>query len=408
MKSALLLSSAAAVLLCTGAYGAPAKVASYSVRSGETNLMLPDPMVSASGKRVTSAAQWQQERRPEILELFRTHVYGRTPIGRPENMKFTVVKKDPNAMGGAATLKEVKITFAGPGGEGAIDLVLFTPNKVKTAPCFVLICNRGETNINATRQIKSGFWPAEDLIARGYAAAAFLNKDLDPDFKDGFTNGVHGIFEPGKKRGPDAWATISAWAWGASRVLDYLETDPQVDARRVAVVGHSRGGKTALWAGAQDERFAMTVSNDSGCGGAALARRRAAKAETIAAITKTFPYWFCDNYRKYAGNEEALPLDQHMLGALIAPRLLYVASAQQDLWADPEGEFISAREAGRVYKLFGLPGLSGETFPAVSSPLHGGKVGYHVRPGPHNLTPDDWNYYMDFADKHLKSSTRPE
>lgn len=367
------------------------------------HLRLPDPLILANGIRVTSSAMWRQERRPEILELFRTHVYGRMPVGRPDGLRFETLEQTRGVMQGAATRKQVRISYQGPGGQGAIKLVLFVPEQVKPAPCFLLICNRGPTNIDATRAIKSPFWPAEQIIARGYAAAAFLNADVDPDFHDGFTNGVHGIFDPpGVKRSPEAWGTIAAWAWGASRVMDYLVTDPDIDAQRVAVIGHSRGGKTALWAGAEDERFAFVISNDSGCGGAALARRRQPKAETLAAINRSFPHWFCENYQRYSGREDDLPVDQHMLAALIAPRLLSIASATEDLWADPEGEFLSGREASPVYRLFGKEGLQAERQPPPDTPLQEGSIGYHLRTGKHGLTEHDWKCYMDFADRRWK------
>ena len=373
-----------------------------------SELRLPDPLTTAGGDKVTSAEMWRQTRRPEILELFRTHVYGRMPVGRPASLKFEVRETVRGVMDGAATRKQVKISYRGPGGEGAINLVLFTPAKVRRAPCFLLICNRGATNIDPTRVVKSGFWPAEQIVARGYAAAAFLNADVDPDRHDGFTNGVHGIFDSyGSQRPPDAWGTIAAWAWGASRVMDYLETDADIDARRVAVVGHSRGGKAALWAGAEDERFALVISNDSGCGGAALARRRQPKAETIQAINQKFPHWFCDNYRRYGGKEDDLPVDQHMLAALIAPRLLYIASATEDLWADPEGEFLCGVEASPVYRLFGLEGLNATRQPSPDTPVQEGAIGYHLRTGKHDLTEFDWKCYLDFADKHLAQRTNP-
>ena len=367
-------------------------------------LRLPDPLVTTNGTKVTSAAMWMQTRRPEILELFRSQVYGRMPVGRPNTLKFETLEQNKGVMDGVATRKQVKISYRGPGGEGAIKLVLFVPDKVKPAPCFLLICNRGATNIDPTRKAKSPFWPAEQMIARGYAAAAFLNSDVDPDFHDGFTNGVHGIFDPpGVKRAPDAWATIAAWAWGASRVMDYLVTDHDIDGKRVAVIGHSRGGKTALWAGAEDERFAFVISNDSGCGGAAIARRRQPKAETIKAITKTFPHWFCENYKRYGDHEDDLPLDQHMLAALIAPRLLCIGSASEDLWADPEGEFLCGLYASPVYQLFGKQGLKAHHQPPPGSPLEDGSIGYHLRTGKHDLTEYDWKCYMDFADRHLKA-----
>jgi dienelactone hydrolase len=366
-------------------------------------LRLPDPLTTTNGTKVTSAEAWRNTRRPEILELFRTHVYGRMPVGRPASLKFETLESTQGLMDGTATRKQVKISYRGPGGEGAIKLVLFVPERAKPAPCFLLICNRDATNIDASRAIKSPFWPAEQIVARGYAAAAFLNADVDPDRDDGFTNGVHGIFDPpGVQRPADAWGTLAAWAWGASRVMDYLVIDPDIAPRRVAVIGHSRGGKTALWAGAEDERFAFVISNDSGCGGAGLARRRQPKAETIAAINRAFPHWFCANYKQYAGREEALPLDQHMLAALIAPRLLYLASATADLWADPEGEFLCGVEASPVYRLLGLEGLSADRQPPPETPLQTGAIGYHLRTGPHGLTEYDWKCFLDFADQHLR------
>ena len=372
-----------------------------------SELRLPDTLTTTGGVKVATPAQWRDTRRPELLELFRTHVYGRAPVGRPDTLKFETLELAKGAMGGAATLKRVRISYRGAGGEGAIQLVLFVPERATPAPCFLLICNRGATNIDPTRAVKSDFWPAEQLVARGYAAAAFLNADVDPDFDDGFTNGVHGIFDaPGVKRPPDAWGTIAAWAWGASRVMDYLATDADIDAKRVAVIGHSRGGKTALWAGAQDERFALTISNDSGCGGACLARRRQPKAESVASINKAFPHWFCANYRGYGGREDELPVDQHELAALVAPRLLCIGSASEDLWADPQGEFLCGVQASPVWRLFGLEGLKAEAMPPPDSPRNGGCIGYHVRTGKHGLTLDDWKCYLDFADAHLRGPAK--
>ncbi|MEA3209407.1 MAG: (4-O-methyl)-D-glucuronate---lignin esterase [Chthoniobacter sp.] len=363
-------------------------------------LQLPDPLLTQSGERVSTSAVWQTTRRPEVLELFRKHVYGRAPVGRPADLKFEVLDLAADAMGGKATRKQVKITYRGPGGEGAIRLVLFSPNDAKEpAPCFLLICNRpAAENIDPNREVKSPFWPAEEIVARGYAAAAFFNGDVVPDKHDEFKSGVFAIYDTAP-RPPDAWGAIAAWAWGASRVLDYLVTDPDIDARRVAVVGHSRGGKTALWAGAEDERFAMAVSNDSGCTGAALARGK--QGERIRDINRGFPHWFNENYKRFADREDELPLDQHMLAALLAPRLLYIASASEDSWADPKSEFLAGVQASPVYRLFGLEGLSSAIMPAAEAPVHEGHIGYHLRTGKHNLTAYDWNCFMDFADQHL-------
>jgi dienelactone hydrolase len=379
-----------------------ASMLAVSVTVLANDLNLPDVLKESAGRKVENGQQWMASRRPEVLNLFREHVYGRAPVGPPEQITFETFDSAADAMEGKATRKQVRISYRGPGGEGAIKLVLFVPNAVpKPAPCMLLICNRPPKNIDPTRAEKSPFWPAEEIVARGYAAAAFHNADVVPDKHDSFKSGVFRIFGP-EPRKADSWATIAAWAWGASRVMDYLETDPAVDARRVAVVGHSRGGKTALWAGAEDERFAMVVSNDSGSTGAAIARGKT--GEKIRDINRGFPHWFNENYKGYADREDALPVDQHMLAALIAPRLLYIASATEDAWAHPQNEFLAAVHASPVYELLGKKGVSSTTMPAADAPLHGGHIGYHLRTGKHDLTVYDWQRYMDFADRHWKAT----
>ena len=360
--------------------------------------VLPDPLIMLNGQKVGNKKQWYAERRPELLELFRKNVYGRVP-STPYNISFSVINSDRNAMGGAATLKQIDIDITSEERSLVIHLTLFTPNMTdKKVPVFLLIDNRGPSNTDPFRKVISEFWPAEDVIARGYGIAVFYNADVDPDSHDGFQNGIHGVLD--RERDDDSWGTIAAWAWGASRCMDYFETDSDVDPQKVAVVGHSRGGKTALWAGAEDERFAMVVSNESGCGGAALARRK--YGETVAVINRAFPHWFCSNYKKWADNEDAMPVDMHMLIALIAPRAVYVTSADEDLWADPKGSYLSLYHAAPVYRLLGTKSRLPELMPPLDTPVTSGKMAYHVRKGAHDMLLKDWNWFMDFGDRILK------
>ena len=364
---------------------------------------VPALLKCADGTQVTSKAQWESKRRGEILELFKTHVYGRNLVEKPADLKFEALTPDKEMMDGKALRKRVKVSFSGPGGKHSFVFTAFIPKSKKPSPAFVLICNRGYENIDPDRIEKSPFWPAEQIVDRGYAALAFKNAELDPDFDDGWTNGIHQIFQPDpKQRKSDSWGTLAAWAWGASRIMDWIETEPLIDAKHVAVLGHSRGGKTALWCGAQDTRFALTISNDSGCGGAKLHRMDLPKSESIAVINKRLGYWFCEKFKDYSGNKDKLPLDQHMLIALMAPRLVYVASASKDDWAGQPGEFRSCVLASPAWKLYGLKGLDENIFPKPDSPIQRGAVGYHLRSGKHNLTEYDWHRYMDFADKHWR------
>ncbi|NSW93330.1 MAG: acetylxylan esterase [Bacteroidales bacterium] len=360
---------------------------------------LPDPLVRPDGRRIEKPEEWYSNRRNEILELFRENVYGRVPA-TPYEMSFDVRRTDPKAMEGNATFKQVHINIKSDNKTLVIRLYIFIPNKApKPVPLFLLINNRDSAVADPSRNIKNEFWPAEEIVARGYGTAVFSNADIDPDNFDNFQNGIHGMLDRGERLG-DSWGTISAWAWGASRCLDYFQTDRDVNSSKVAVVGHSRGGKTALWAGAEDTRFAMVVANESGCGGAALARRR--YGETVARINSAFPHWFCSNYKKFANNEDAMPVDMHMLISLTAPRAVYITSADEDLWADPRGSYLSLYHSVPVFRLLGVGAELPFEMPPLNEPVISGKLAYHVRDGVHNLLLKDWNWFMDFADQVLK------
>jgi pimeloyl-ACP methyl ester carboxylesterase len=355
---------------------------------------LPDVL-----RGVKDGKEWERRGRPETLELFRGHVYGRPPL-KMDSVSFDVLEMDAKAMEGKATRKRVRITSKAEGKSFAFEASVLVPNAAKgKVGAFLLINNRPVASADPTRAEKNGFWPAEEILARGFATAVFRTWDVDNDSKDEALRkkGVRGVWPAGSGTvGQDAWATIGAWAWGASRVLDYLQSDPAIDGSKVAVVGHSRGGKTALWAAAQDERFAIAISNDSGCGGASIERRKL--GETIAIINKAFPYWFCDNYKKWNDREAEMPFDQHQLIALMAPRAVYVASADEDFWADQRGEFLALAAASPVFGLYGNPAVKDGEMPALEKPLVRGRMGYHIHRGGHNLTPYDWARFMDFAD----------
>jgi hypothetical protein len=394
--------------------------------------ILPDPLVCADGTRVRDGATWRERRRPELLELFAREVYGRTPAGRPGEMRWETTSIDRMALGGRATRKEITIWFTAKRDGPQAHVLIYLPNGagapwpvflglnyygnqsvhadpgitlsrawMRTNPAYHIVDNRAT---EATRGVHASRWNIEAVIARGYATATVYYGDFCPDNDKGMEESIGAMFATGSvnRRAPDAWGSIGIWAWGLSRVLDCLESDRALDAKRVAVHGHSRLGKTALWAAAQDERFTLVVSNNSGAGGAALAKRIYGETVAISNSRHSTP-WYSLNYRHYNDNEAALPVDQHELLALIAPRPLYVASAVDDRGADPKGEFLSVKHADPVYRLFGGKGLGASEFPAVDHPVHGDALAYHVRTGGHDITLYDWTQFMDFADRNFKT-----
>ena len=348
--------------------------------------------------------EWHDGRRAEIKRLLEQEVYGERPVERPPHLVFSEVEPESAAMDGAAVRRRVRIEYGGAFGTNSFVVTAFIPRREGPAPAFLLICNRDpEKNIDPTRRNRSGFWPAEEIVARGYAAVAFYNGEISPDRQHGNTLGVFDAFEDVELqyRPRTEWGMLSAWAWGASRVLDWIETEPRIDAKRVAVVGHSRGGKTALVAAAWDERFAMACSNDSGTGGAKLNHMDLPGSEHIVDLAVTFQYWFCRQFTRWAGRDAQAPFDQHMLVALVAPRLVCIGSATADKWAGPFGEYTTARYASPAWTdVYGKKGFVTAGFPAPESPQQEGDMSYHVRTGKHDLSPYDWGVYMDFADKH--------
>ena len=383
---------------------------------------LPDPLRTLSGRRVKNARLWMKRRRGELLSLFEREMFGRAPE-KPQDLHFETIYTDRTALEGKAVRKEVKVHFDR-SGEHYLRLMVYTPFDAEgVVPVFLGINFKGNWAVSpeegillpTERELKAygrvetlergddrERWPLQDIIAAGYGVATFYRGDVDPDYDDVFSNGVHPLFYRSGQDypDPDEWGTIAAWAWGLRRALDYLETDPDVDASRVAVIGHSRLGKTALWAGAQDERFAMVISNCSGNCGAALSRRR--YGETIRKVNEYRPQWFCDNFLKYNDREDDLPFDQHELIALCAPRPVYVASATEDRNADPKGEFMALQAAAPVYRLFCPTQMDDRQMPPPDTPISDGPLGYHIHTGRHAITRYDWLQYISFADKYLK------
>jgi pimeloyl-ACP methyl ester carboxylesterase len=334
------------------------------------------------------------------MDLFRDYVYGHRP-GIEASVRFTVTAERKDAFDGAATGRSITATVTIAERSYAFPFTLFVPNNAKSpVPAVVHINNRYFIPLETAMSEHDPFWPAKTLIARGYATASFYTSDVDPDRNDGYADGIRSFFVNGQSPEDTAWRCLSAWGWGASQILDHFISLAAIDGSKVAVVGHSRGGKASLWAACEDPRFAIAYSNNSGCGGAALSRR--AYGETVAKITTTFSRWFCKPFSEYGGRENELPIDQHEVIALIAPRGVYVASSDEDLWADPKGEYASLVAAAPVFQLLGKESITESEMPPPDQPRTTGQTGYHVRTGGHGLGDVDWNWFLNFSDGLLK------
>ena len=381
---------------------------------------LPSILRSQGGIEIHNVSDWEEFRRPEIINSFVEHVYGRVP-GEIDTMLINITEQG-TYLNGAANRMQVTLTFVKDDKKHSADLLIYLPSNKEKAPIFLGYNFQGnhsivsdeevfitkswvpinqsigvETNIAVehSRGKMSRRWPLEMIINEGYGIATLYRGDIDPD-KDDFSDGVHPLFYHKNQQRPhkDEWGTIAAWSWGLSQVMNYLETVDKIDSEKVIVMGHSRLGKVSLWAAAIDKRFAASISNNSGAMGAALSRRNF--GETVEVINTSFPNWFSGSFKKYTKKEYIMPIDQHMLISLIAPRPVYVASATEDLWADPLGEFLSAKEASVVYNLYDIQGLSSTQMPQPDSPIIG-TVGYHLRTGKHDIIKYDWEQYIRFA-----------
>jgi hypothetical protein len=407
---------------------APDVVAGIPVNYDETKVgtyILPDPLKLNNGKPVRNAQAWYSKRRPEIVEMFETQQYGKAP-GRPAGESFEIVDKGTPALNGKAIRKQVTIYLNKEKTGPSIDLLIYLPAAAtKPVPMFFSI-NFGaiqnavddpeikpetvwdsKTNTRIAPPAGRGFGriDAKALLDAGFGVATYYYGDVDPDYLEGFPNGIRALYlKPGQKeRAPDVWGSIAAWAWGMSRVQDYFETDKSIDAKRVAIHGVSRLGKTVMWAGAHDQRFAAVIASCSGEGGAALSHRN--YGETIAHLTAPtrYPYQFAANYAQYGGFPDKAPMDADLLIALIAPRPLLLQTGNTDYWSDPKGEFLAAVAAGPVYKLLGKEDLGTDVWPDAKTPVFH-DLSYYMHDGGHGMVPSDWGIYIEF----LKKTLHPE
>lgn len=399
---------------------------------------LPDFKECQDGTTIKTTEEWYEKRRPEILELFREYQYGFSPPP-PKDLRYEVESEDHNALDDTAIRKQVRIFLSHPSKCGdeenpSILFLIYLPKKVPSAaPLFVGLNFYGNQTINedpeiiltesyvrnnedlritnnkandSSRGLRTYRWPVETLLENEIGLATAYYGDAFPDTRNGLKDGIapH-YFKLGQdKRKPNEWGAISTWAWALSRGMDYFELDPDIDEHRVAVIGHSRLGKTSLWTGAQDQRFAVVFANSSGTGGAAFSRRDF--GQTVEHISTFRDYWFCENFQKFGKDVDNLPVDQHLLFGLIAPRPCYVGMANRDMWADALGMIRTIQKADEIYKFLGQPGLPHKQDPTLHEPISG-TLGYHVREGSHNILEYDWRQYISFFKKVLGTGFKP-
>ena len=385
---------------------------------------LPPLLKSADGKSVDSR-DWNDHR----IGLVNTLAENQFGFAPQSTFRLDVEKVESGIMHEGETRREQYVlSLQTEHGTVSIDLAIFLPVNQAKSSGFVGLnfqgnhgvdpdpalriptswvrdnSNAGVVDHKATekgRGAEKDRWPIREITKRGYFVATAYYGDIDPDFDDDFQNGVHSLFPEHRSNDthPNRWGSIGAWAWGLSRIMDVLSAHPDINSSQIAVLGHSRLGKTALWAGANDQRFSIVISNNSGCGGAALERRNF--GETVAIINKAFPHWFCRNFRKFNDRESELPHDAHTLIATIAPRPVYISSATKDEWADPKGEYLSGYYASEVYQMLGYKGLESEIKPEPGRSV-GDRVGYHIREGAHDILLEDWIHFMNFASRHWR------
>lgn len=372
---------------------------------------LPDPLLCLDGTSVTTVEQWEQHRRPELLRLLTEYMYGHAPA--PDaGFRWEVVATDQHYLSDRATRRDIVLHLTADGPD--VPLCLVVPHSPQPVPLFVGLSFDANDSIWTPGTRAWASWSPDSLLSHGYGLATFRYTDACPDrASDHFRHSpLHQHFyQAGQQLPlPNEWGAVGAWSWTLSRVMDYLQTEPLVDAERTALLGHSRLGKAVLWAGAIDPRFRVVIPVNSGCCGAALSRRTV--GETVECVNEFSHQWFCGNFRQFSHREDEMPFDQHEVIALIAPRPVYIASAADDNWADQRGEFLGALAAQSVYSLYGLPGIIGPDFiadgtrhcpmPLIDQPAALGSIAYHIRRGPHAVLPFDWQQFLCFADRYLK------